>query len=95
MLVGAVLLLLAAVVFLTGTSLGRAFGRGQAFEEAAALLRFDAARAAARGQREDALLLRFEAHRVRSASDGAPSDGEPAPDGLFAAQGAAGASRTA
>jgi hypothetical protein len=73
MLVGALVLLLAPLVFVAGTAVGRAFGRSQAFEEAAALLRFDAARATARGQPGDALLLRLEANRVRAATDGGPS----------------------
>jgi hypothetical protein len=79
MLVGALVLLLGPVLFVAGTSLGRAFGRNQAFEEAAALLRFDATRAALRGEGDDARLLRMEARRVQSANDGVPADGgEPA-----------------
>jgi hypothetical protein len=74
MLVGAVVLFLAPVVFLAGTALGRAFGRSQAFEEAAALLRFDAAQATSRGQRAEALLLRLEAQRLCSVLDGVPAE---------------------
>jgi hypothetical protein len=91
MLVAAAVLL-APLVFVTGTSLGRAFGRTQAFEEAAALLRFDAAQAAAHGHREHALLLRREANRVRSTLDGAPHEEETAgePMAIRAAAGEAG-----
>jgi hypothetical protein len=97
MLVSAMVLFLAPLLFIAGTSLGRAFGRSQAFEEATALLRFDAARAAARGQRGDALLLRLEANRLRSATDGGPSvdELEPAAERLLVPQPVGDAGRSA